>query len=51
MGLAMLGGSAGLLFLLGRSEVSHWCRVVIRLAVGVFQMAKEVTEVRMGVDQ
>ena len=27
MGLAMLGGSAGLLFLLGRSEVSRWWRL------------------------
>ena len=27
MGLAMLGVSAGLLILLGRSEVSHWWRL------------------------
>jgi hypothetical protein len=27
MGLAMLGGSAGLLFLLERSEVSRWWRL------------------------
>jgi hypothetical protein len=35
MGLAMLGVSAGLLILLGRSEVSHWWRLWLMVPLWV----------------